>query len=99
MILWLQGKSYYEGWNYGLPAGSNNRCLKSLKKQLVYWSNFLHGKTGLPFKRDCGYKKGIEVCGMEPSDQLPGSDFFTLEENKAFIRMRQYHKAPINNQL
>lgn len=94
--------SGYDGVELWLPAGSNNQvALKAALKKHGLLVNFLHGTNkGLPFKESLvEYKKGLEVL-MTWNPTLinchTGSDFFTSEENKAFIEAANSISAKYN---
>ncbi|MBD3661980.1 MAG: sugar phosphate isomerase/epimerase [Arenibacter algicola] len=83
--------SGYDGVELWLPATSDKQeALKEALKKHCLLLNLLHGTNkGLPFKESLERYKGVLETLMLWKPVLinsqTGSDFFTMEENKAFI--------------
>lgn len=85
--------SGYDGLEIWLPSGSDDqKDLKAALKKHGLLLNLLHGThKGLPFQESLElYKKGLEALMLwKPVliNSQTGSDFFSLEQNKAFIEV------------
>jgi len=83
--------SGYDGVEIWLPSGSDKQeSLKTALKKNNLLLNLLHSTNkGMPFKESLEqYKNGLEALMLwKPVliNSQTGSDFFTIEENKAFI--------------
>jgi sugar phosphate isomerase/epimerase len=83
--------SGYDGLELWMPSGADSQAaLKAALKKHGLLVNFLHGTNkGLPFRESLeNYKRDLEaLMPWKPFliNCQTGNDFFTMEENKAFI--------------